>query len=513
MAQRMDLLSTKTSNMEIAFKNLQTALFEGGLGDLLKGLADDMQGFLNKITAAIRASQQVSALNEDMPAEVMAALRAEGLRERNATGHAGKNARAHETVEDAIKRVSAALLDEKEGLEDIGQITDDMTAREQRTARQDRARALKRIEEINREIAAIERLSAARVAANAPPEPETGDGDDAGTKTGDGPVVLTADQIAVRDELNDLLDDTITKQDELNRLTGLMAQATELGFDTDQVTAMNALLTQMQDELDEKGLKGKFGDLQKVVQSTITPIEKLEEKIAEIRALMDSNNAEALAFIFGDATPEEIEQILERLGTELEGLKDKTEETAATFGETMAPAIASMAHSFTNDFVNTLMEAGNALDAFKNLAKNIVGQIIATFLQMAIVNQILNAVLGPSGLNVEGYKAQPTIDLFGKSASGGAMMRGKPYLVGERGPEMFVPHTAGTLRNGNDTRSMMGGGPAIIVNQSLNFSTGVVPTVRAEVQRMLPQISEVTKTSVLEATRRGGNYRKGLLGA
>jgi len=41
----------------------------------------------------------------------------------------------------------------------------------------------------------------------------------------------------------------------------------------------------------------------------------------------------------------------------------------------------------------------------------------------------------------------------------------------------------------------------------------VVPTVRAEVQRMLPQISEVTKSSVLEATRRGGNYRKGLLGA
>lgn len=94
------------------------------------------------------------------------------------------------------------------------------------------------------------------------------------------------------------------------------------------------------------------------------------------------------------------------------------------------------------------------------------------------------------------------------------MIKGKPYLVGERGPEMFIPHTAGTLKNGNDTKSMMSGnGRPIIVNQNLNFSTGVVPTVRAEVQRMLPQISEITKTSVLEATRRGGNYRKGLLGA
>jgi hypothetical protein len=60
---------------------------------------------------------------------------------------------------------------------------------------------------------------------------------------------------------------------------------------------------------------------------------------------------------------------------------------------------------------------------------------------------------------------------------------------------------------------MMSGGDTFVVNQSLNFSTGVVPTVRAEIQKMLPQISDVTKTAVLESTRRGGTYRKGLLGA
>jgi len=59
---------------------------------------------------------------------------------------------------------------------------------------------------------------------------------------------------------------------------------------------------------------------------------------------------------------------------------------------------------------------------------------------------------------------------------------------------------------------MSSGGAPIVVNQNLNFSTGVVPTVRAEVAKMLPQISDATKTSVLEATRRGGNYRRGLLG-
>jgi hypothetical protein len=41
-----------------------------------------------------------------------------------------------------------------------------------------------------------------------------------------------------------------------------------------------------------------------------------------------------------------------------------------------------------------LMEGENALESFKNFAKNMVSQIIATFLQMAVVNEILNNVFG-----------------------------------------------------------------------------------------------------------------------
>ena len=51
-----------------------------------------------------------------------------------------------------------------------------------------------------------------------------------------------------------------------------------------------------------------------------------------------------------------------------------------------------------------------------------------------------------------------------------------------------------------------------VINQSINFSTGIVPTVRAEVSRMLPQIADVTKSAVLESAQRGGQFRKGLAG-
>ena len=76
-----------------------------------------------------------------------------------------------------------------------------------------------------------------------------------------------------------------------------------------------------------------------------------------------------------------------------------------------------------------------------------------------------------------------------------------------------MPSTAGTVMNGMNTRSALAGaGAPIVINQSVNFSTGIVPTVRTEVLKMLPQIAEVTKASVAEAGSRGGSYRRSLLG-
>ena len=84
-------------------------------------------------------------------------------------------------------------------------------------------------------------------------------------------------------------------------------------------------------------------------------------------------------------------------------------------------------------------------------------------------------------------------------------------VVGERGPELMIPNSGGRVMNNHSSRMAMGG-DGIVINQNLNFSTGVVPTVRQEIMKMLPTISDVTKASVLEAASRGGTYRKGLLG-
>ena len=192
----------------------------------------------------------------------------------------------------------------------------------------------------------------------------------------------------------------------------------------------------------------------------------------------------------------------------LQDMQNATSDVAQTFGEALAPAIQSISLSFTNQFVDALLEGRNALDSFKNFAKNIVSQIISIFLQMAVVNKILNSIFHSSGMGLGGDEFQklPTL------AGGGTIQGGRPTLVGERGPEIFVPNTGGTIMNNMNSKNAMGGGTPINIYQNVNFATGVVSTVRAEVTKMMPQIADVTKAAVQESAMRGGNFRRSLVG-
>jgi len=184
--------------------------------------------------------------------------------------------------------------------------------------------------------------------------------------------------------------------------------------------------------------------------------------------------------------------------------------TKIAMGE-MKEAVISSSNAFTTDFVDSLLEGESALESFKNFSKSIVSQIIAIFIQMAIVNKILNSVFSLTGTD-----KLPEIDIFKSktddSAGGGTVQGNRPVLVGERGAEIFVPNTGGTVMNAMNSKNAMGGGGTTIINQSINFATGIVPTVRAEVMKMMPQIADVTKGAVAEAAMRGGNYRRALQG-
>ena len=93
-------------------------------------------------------------------------------------------------------------------------------------------------------------------------------------------------------------------------------------------------------------------------------------------------------------------------------------------------------------------------------------------------------------------------------AGGGTVQQGSPTLVGERGPELFVPNSAGSIRTNADTKQMVGGGGGVSITQNLNFAVGITNTVRAEVMNMLPSIQQSTINAVADAKQRGGKFSK-----
>ena len=153
----------------------------------------------------------------------------------------------------------------------------------------------------------------------------------------------------------------------------------------------------------------------------------------------------------------------------------------------------------TNGFTDAITGAKSFSDAMKDMAKSVINSLIKMMIQYHITRPLMEAVGGAFGI--------PST-ATGK-AIGGSVQAGQPYMVGERGQELFVPNQSGSIIPNNE----LGGGSGVVVNQTINVSTGVQQTVRAEISNLMPQIQEATKSAVADARARGGSYSKALLGA
>jgi len=70
---------------------------------------------------------------------------------------------------------------------------------------------------------------------------------------------------------------------------------------------------------------------------------------------------------------------------------------------------------------------------------------------------------------------------------------------------MILARTGERVLNRGQT-AISSGGNGVVLNQTVNLTTGIQQTVRAEVMSMAPQIAAQAKAAVLDAKRRGGSY-------
>ena len=128
---------------------------------------------------------------------------------------------------------------------------------------------------------------------------------------------------------------------------------------------------------------------------------------------------------------------------------------------------------------------------------------------MAIRKYITDQIFGFATKAISGAFGASTIQasnveggaVVGARAIGGSVQRGKPYMVGERGAELFVPN-----RNGAIVPNDAMGGSGVVINQTINVTTGVQQTVRTEIANLMPRIAQASKQAVLESRQRGGSF-------
>ena len=169
--------------------------------------------------------------------------------------------------------------------------------------------------------------------------------------------------------------------------------------------------------------------------------------------------------------------------------------------DSIKQGIENFSVGVSDAITNMVTGVSSGMDGLKDIVRQSINQIISDIIRVHLVNKAINAALGFAGLD--------QFKIGANSASGGAVQGGRPVLVGERGPELIIPKSASTVRNAHDTRSIMArGGNEVAVYQTINVTTGVQDTVKAEIANLMPQIADGAKSAVLDARRRGGSFSR-----
>ena len=203
------------------------------------------------------------------------------------------------------------------------------------------------------------------------------------------------------------------------------------------------------------------------------------------------------------AAAKQQEQYLENL----DAVREREDEAARAFADAIETKTSALdefaknaAENIQRSFGDTLVAAmeGNWRsigDGFRQMLNRMVAEALSANIVRAMFGADTKGnVTGTGGLFGELLKA------FGSSvggfASGGSPPVGRPSLVGERGPELFVPRTAGTIIPAAQTARIGGG---VVVNQVIHVTT-TGPGDRRSMAQLQADIGIATQRAIARNT-------------
>jgi hypothetical protein len=175
-----------------------------------------------------------------------------------------------------------------------------------------------------------------------------------------------------------------------------------------------------------------------------------------------------------------------------DGLKAQEEELEQQ--RKLADQISSMWENIADrasDRLTDMILDGKA--QFSDFAAEIGRMIAQMLIRMAIINPIINSIGG-----FFGAPASSSLPAF--YADGGRPKPGKPAIVGEEGPELWIPDSAGTVIPHGKSMAMMSGGGGGGVTYNID-ARGADASKIEELKQMLSALNQSIEPRSVAAIR------------
>ncbi len=214
----------------------------------------------------------------------------------------------------------------------------------------------------------------------------------------------------------------------------------------------------------------------------------------EVDVVSDSLNEQ-------DSTMKGLTETADKLKDEYSSVEDKLkrlENAGDTFGNSIA-----------GNFERAVFQGEKFRDTLKAIGQDIIKIAYQTAITKPLGEALGSGISGFFGSIFKGgsstsFNKPNMLDVSGRYM-GGSVSRGKSYLVGERGAELFTPHSSGRISPNNSL-----GQDSIRVVQEISIMPSVSETARAEIFGMLPLIKQEALNGVMDARNRGGSFARAL---
>lgn len=191
--------------------------------------------------------------------------------------------------------------------------------------------------------------------------------------------------------------------------------------------------------------------------------------------------------------PDAVESLLIDVRANTQGFAADVAAMRSTFDTTLVDGFSRAGDALERGLMNAIRKGSLGFEDLRKIALNVLDQI---------ASQALNNLFGSIGLGGGGAGGTGNAilglgsllgSLFGLPgrATGGPVAPGRSYVVGERGPELFVPTSAGRVETG-----LSGAGRDVRVNITIAAPQGT--SAPQALQRSSRQVASAVRRALSE---------------